>query len=103
MASVSASNPRSATIKEPLLWRRRAAQIEIGQEVRRDRRWGVHHAIARDLILRKRDDVADVLFAARQHDDAVDAERHPAVRRRSIIQGAQKEPEAILDLFRPQA
>ena len=41
--------------------------------------------------------------AGQQHDDAVDAGRHAAVRRRAVAEGVQHAAELPLDLARPDS
>ena len=47
----------------------------------------------RALRLRERDHVADRLGAGHQHDDAVEAERDAAVRRRAVLERVEQEAE----------
>ena len=44
--------------------------------------------------------VADVGLAAGEHRDAIDAQRHAAVRRRAVAQRFEEEAEAVVDLSR---
>src|SRR3954451_16216858 len=91
---------RADSNMRPALLARRggAAQAELAQlaGVDRGRRTGQRIGAAGGL--REGDDVADRLAAEQQRDDAVDAERDPAVRRRAEAQRLEQEPEARLRL-----
>ena len=49
------------------------------------------------LVHREHDHLAQILLAAKQHDDAVDAGRDAAMGRRSILQRTQHAAEALLE------
>ena len=66
----------------------------------RDRRRGVGQRVVAAAGLRERDDVADRLVAAEQHDDAVPAERDAAVRRGAELERVEQEAELLLRLLR---
>ena len=57
-----------------------------------------HEQIVRLLVHREQRDLAQVLGPDQQHDDAVDAGRHAAVRRRAVLEGAVEAAETRLDL-----
>src|SRR5579862_6520016 len=59
----------------------------------------IHHNVARDGVFRKGGHLAQVRFAASDHHDAIDAKRHPAVRRSAILERAHEKAEALLDLL----
>src|ERR1700676_2608374 len=69
----------------------KVARLSFADVLRRAR----HEVIAR-LGLRERDDLADVLFAREDGDQAVDAESEAGVRRGAVLEGAEQEPEAAL-------
>jgi F-type H+-transporting ATPase subunit b len=52
------------------------------------------------LVHREENDFADVRLVGQQHDDAVDARRRAAVRRRAELEGVEHAAEARLDVFR---
>ena len=59
----------------------------------------VGHQVAGLLRLGEGDHVADVVLARQQHDDAVDAGRDAAVRRRAVLERLQQVAEAGVGLF----
>src|SRR5436190_10152319 len=71
------------------------ALIDIGGRLR--------HEVYPAIIFRKGHHVADRLFAADEHDQSVEAEGDPAMRRRSEPEGAEQMPEHRLLLLRVDA
>ena len=86
----------SATPSSVLLGRH-DAQRQFAKLLRRRRRRRVHQQVLGLLVHREQRDLAQVLRADQQHDDAVDAGRHAAMRRRAILEGAVEAAEALLD------
>ena len=78
---------------------REQAQAELAQLRVVDRRGRAGQRVRAARGLRERDDVADRVAAGEQRDDAVDAERDPAVRRRAVAQRLEQEAEAPLRLL----
>jgi len=72
--------------------------VQFLQALGRHRRRRPHHQVARLLVHRKDDDLADVRGVGQEHDDAVDAWRQPAMRRRAVAKGVQHAAEAALDI-----
>src|SRR6266849_6880394 len=66
--------------------------------------WGgrFRHQILGLGCLRERDDLADGFFSREQRDDAVQAERDAAVRRRAVRKRVQEEAEAGALLLRAE-
>src|SRR3712207_1899651 len=71
-------------------------QPELAQLAVVDRRRRAGHRVRPAGRLRERDGVADRLAAEQDRDDAVDAERDAAVRRRAEAQRVEQEAEARL-------
>ena len=69
---------------------------KLAQLLRRGLRRRAHHQIFGALVHREQHDLAQVLFAAQQHDDAVDARRDAAVRRRAERERVQHAAEFLL-------
>src|SRR4051794_36486221 len=61
-----------------------------------ERRGRVRQRVGAALGLRERDHLADVLLAAQDRDEAVDADREPGVRRRAEAERVEEEAEAVL-------
>ena len=74
--------------------------MQFLEPLRRDRRRRLHQQILRLLVHREGDDLADVRRVGQQHDDAVDARRRAAMRRRAVFEGVEHAAEPRLDLFR---
>src|SRR5580700_3046552 len=55
--------------------------VEFAQLLGSDFRRRAHHQVLGALVHRKENDLAQIFFAAQEHDNAVDARRNPAVRR----------------------
>ena len=53
-----------------------------------DGRGRAHHQVFGALVHREEHDLAQILLARQQHDDAVDARRDAAMRRRAALEGA---------------
>ena len=66
-------------------------------------RWGFGHQVLGGGGFGEGDDFADRFFAGEEHDDAVDAERDAAVRRRAVGQRVEEEAEAAARLFFAEA
>src|SRR5206468_1049895 len=76
---------------------------QVAQLTGIDCAWRIRHQIHAAIVLWECDDVANVLFAADQHDEPIEAERDPAVRRRAEPQRSEQMPELRLLTFRPDA
>ena len=76
--------------------RRDDADVELAQLLRRGLRRRAHHQILGALVHREQHDLAQILFPAQQHDDAVDAGRDAAVRRRAERERVQHAAEFLL-------
>src|SRR5260370_15346254 len=63
----------------------------------------IGHQILGGGGLSEGDDLADGFFTGEEHDDAVDAERDAAVRRRAVSERVEEEAEAAAKLFLAQA
>src|SRR3984893_18716886 len=69
-------------------FRRIEPDVQLAQLLRRHRRRRAHEQILGALVHRKKHDLAQIVLAREQHDDAVEAGRDPAVRRRAILESA---------------
>ena len=69
------------------------ADVQLAQLLLVDRPGRVGEQVLRPLRLRERDHVAQRLGAGHQHDEAVEADRDAAVRRRAVLQRVEQEAE----------
>src|SRR6185295_5491549 len=72
--------------------------VQLAQLLLVDRARRVREQVLRTLRLRERDDVAQRFGAGHQHDEAVEADRDAAVRRRAVLQRVEQEAELRLRL-----
>ena len=77
--------------------------MQLAQLLRRGLRRGAHQQVHRLLVHREHRHLAQVLRADQQHDDAVDAGRHAAMRRRAVLEGPVEAAETLLDRLARQA
>src|SRR5258708_1423542 len=75
------------------------ADVQLAQLLLVHRRRRVREQVLRALGFWKGDDVADRFGAGHHRDDAVEAERDAAVRRRAVLERVQQEAEFLLRLF----
>ena len=83
-----------------LLLRRQGAQAELGELGGVDGGGRAGERVGARLRLRERDHLADVVLAAQDRGQPVDAEREAGVRRRAVAERVEQEPEARLRLRR---
>lgn len=81
----------------PCGWRARAALLRIDLER------CVAHDIARALVFRERDDVADGAALRHEHHEAVETEREAAMGRRAVLERVHHEAELRVCLLRREA
>ena len=74
--------------------------MQFLQPFRLDLRRRPHQQVLGLLVHRKRDDLADVGLVGEQHDDAVDAGRRSAVRRRPVAKRLEQAAELLLNHLR---
>ena len=72
----------------------RTSDVQLAQLRVVDRRRRAGHQIDGLRRLRERDDLANRRLAAQQRDDAIEAERDAAVRRRAVLERVEEEAEA---------
>src|SRR5216684_1073073 len=77
--------------------RRHDLDVELFELRRIDWARCVEHEVLHALRLRESDDVADVVGACEQHDDAVDPGCNAPMRRDAILEGLEQETEPLLD------
>src|SRR6058998_452253 len=75
------------------------ANVQLAQLLLVHRRRSMREQVLRALRLGKGDDVADGVRSRHHRDDAVEAERDAAVRRRAVLERVQQEAEFLLRLF----
>src|SRR5262249_9778129 len=76
------------------------ANIQLAELAVIHHRRGTREEIGGLLRLGKRDHVADVIAAGKEHDPPVEAEGNAAVRRSTVAQGFQQKAEPLLGFFR---
>ena len=80
------------------------AQVKVAHELLRARGLGASIITSRATeFFGNAVTLAKILFAAGDHHDAVDAQRHAAVRRRAVLERAHEEAETLLDFFAPSS
>src|SRR4051794_20128228 len=75
------------------------AEAELGELVGVDGGGGAGQGVDAGLGLGEGDDLADVLLAGEEGDEAVDAEGKAGMRRGAVAEGVEEEAEAGLGLF----
>src|SRR6202011_3617152 len=61
--------------------------------------WRFHHQILAATVLGKGDDISNIRCSCDEHDQAVDSQRDPSMRRRAECKGPQKVPKKLALLF----